>query len=140
MRFLKEAFLGRDISVLGFGSAAVLGRVGKSESLRALETAFDVGINVFDTARAYGYGESEALLGEFFKGRRSEVVICSKFGIMPAAQSALMRMAKPGCPDGSAKRCPVCENVFAVRWQRNLIRVSLPFPASTRVFIPASRN
>ena len=95
MRFVRNDGLGRELSVLGFGAAAVMGRVGRRESLLALGTAYDAGINVFDTARSYGYGESESLLGEFFKGRRDSVVISTKFGIVPTSQPLWKQMAKP---------------------------------------------
>lgn len=79
---------------IGFGCAALLGRSGRKESLQALEAAWDQGIRFFDTARAYGYGESEALLGEFLRGRRNQAVIATKFGILPAKQAAWKSMAK----------------------------------------------
>jgi len=79
---------------IGFGCAALLGRSGRSESLRALAAAWDEGIRFFDTARAYGYGESEALLGEFLRGRRNQAVIATKFGILPARQPAWKQAAK----------------------------------------------
>jgi len=71
------------ISVLGFGCAPLMGRVGRRDSLAALAAAEDAGVNFFDTARSYGYGESEGLLGGFLKGRRQSKVICTKFGILP---------------------------------------------------------
>ncbi len=40
----------------------LMGRAGRSESVRALKAAMDSGITFFDTARSYGYGESESLL------------------------------------------------------------------------------
>ena len=83
------------ISVLGFGCSALLGRSGRSESLAALAAATDAGLNFFDTARSYGYGESEALLGEFLAGRRHEAVICTKFGIVPAARGGWKQRIKP---------------------------------------------
>jgi D-threo-aldose 1-dehydrogenase len=52
-----------------------------SNANRVLETAFDAGVRHFDTARYYGYGEGEGILGRFLKGRRSEVTITTKFGI-----------------------------------------------------------
>lgn len=82
-------------SVLGFGCAAVMGRVGRKASLAALGAAYDGGITFFDTARSYGYGESEELLGEFLRGRRSSVLIATKFGILPAPASRLKRVLKP---------------------------------------------
>ena len=53
---------------VGFGCSALLGRTGRTESLRALAAAWDEGIRFFDIARSYGYGEAEALLGEFLQG------------------------------------------------------------------------
>jgi aryl-alcohol dehydrogenase-like predicted oxidoreductase len=79
---------------IGFGCGALLGRSGRKESLAALGAAWDQGIRFFDTARAYGYGESEGLLGEFLRGRRDQAVIATKFGIMPAKQSAWKGVAK----------------------------------------------
>ena len=83
------------MSVLGFGCAALLGRASRSESLTALSTAFDFGITFYDTARSYGYGGSEGLLGEFFAGRRDQVVLCTKFGILPASQGGWKQKIKP---------------------------------------------
>lgn len=71
------------VSVLGFGCAPLMGRVGRTGSLKALSAAENAGVNFFDTARSYGYGESEGLLGEFLKGRRQSSIICTKFGILP---------------------------------------------------------
>lgn len=82
-------------SAMGFGCAAVMGRVGRADSLRALSTAWDLGINFFDTARSYGYGESEALLGSFLQERRSQAVICTKFGILPSQNAGWKRHVKP---------------------------------------------
>jgi aryl-alcohol dehydrogenase-like predicted oxidoreductase len=79
---------------IGFGCSALLGRSGRKESLRALAAAWDEGIRFFDTARSYGYGESEALLGEFLAGRRDQAVVATKFGILPARQSGVKEIAK----------------------------------------------
>ena len=86
-----------EISELGFGCAALLGRVGRRESLRALGAAYDAGITLYDTARSYGYGESEGLLGEFLaaEGRRGRVAVCTKFGILPAAKGGWRQRLKP---------------------------------------------
>ena len=80
------------ISVLGFGCAPLMGRVGRADSLKALAAAENAGINFFDTARSYGYGESEGLLGGFLKGRRQSAVICTKFGILPPKGGWKQRM------------------------------------------------
>lgn len=80
---------------LGFGCSGVMGRVGRRASLAALGAAYDAGIGFYDTARSYGYGESEALLGEFLRGRRERVLVSTKFGILPAAASPMKRALKP---------------------------------------------
>jgi aryl-alcohol dehydrogenase-like predicted oxidoreductase len=90
----KDGALGR-VSVLGFGCSALLGRVGRKDSLTALAAALDAGVNFFDTARSYGYGESETLLGEFFHGRRQEVILCTKFGILPGPKGGWKQRVKP---------------------------------------------
>jgi len=81
--------------MLGFGCAAMMGRVGRNASLAALAAAHDSGVIFYDTARSYGYGESEALLGDFLRGRRDQVLLSTKFGILPTASSPLKRMLKP---------------------------------------------
>jgi aryl-alcohol dehydrogenase-like predicted oxidoreductase len=92
MRFRTLGKTGIRVSEVGFGSWAVggpatlggvsvgWGKVEDSESIQAIEAAFDCGINFFDTADVYGAGHSEELLGRVFAGRRSQVVIASKGG------------------------------------------------------------
>jgi aryl-alcohol dehydrogenase-like predicted oxidoreductase len=95
MQSIALANSGMRSSTLGFGCSAVMGRVGRKASLAALFAAYDAGITFFDTARSYGYGESEALLGEFLQGRRDTVLISTKFGILPTPATPLKRSLKP---------------------------------------------
>lgn len=81
--------------ILGFGCSAVMGRVGRKASLAALAAAYECGVTFYDTARSYGYGESESLLGEFLRGRRDQVLLSTKFGILPTPITPLKRMLKP---------------------------------------------
>ena len=81
-------------SHLGFGTSALGGRTGKKESLRLLGTAFDAGIRYFDTAPLYGYGAAEEILGEFLEDKRSEVTLCTKFGIEPPKRSAVTDLVR----------------------------------------------
>jgi aryl-alcohol dehydrogenase-like predicted oxidoreductase len=83
---------GIEVSALGMGCWAIGGpwtfngapagwsEVDDTESMRALQRAFDLGITFFDTAANYGAGHSERLLGQAFRDRRNEVVIATKFG------------------------------------------------------------
>ncbi|MGC9198401.1 MAG: aldo/keto reductase [Acidobacteriaceae bacterium] len=83
--------------MLGFGCAAMMGRVGRKDSLASLGAAYDAGIQFFDVARSYGYGEAEMLLGEFLRGRRASVLIGTKFGILPGSSGlfSAIRRLKP---------------------------------------------
>ncbi len=86
----------KNVSVIGLGCAAMLGRAGRRESLAALGGAYEAGITFYDTARSYGYGACEGLLGEFFAGeRRSKVVLCTKFGILPGNPGGWKNKVKP---------------------------------------------
>ena len=82
-------------SELGFGCAAIGGRVSKKDSLAALGAAYERGLTLYDTARSYGYGESEGVVGEFLRGRRESVVLCTKFGILPARAGGWKQRLKP---------------------------------------------
>jgi aryl-alcohol dehydrogenase-like predicted oxidoreductase len=83
------------VSELGFGCAAIGGRVSRQESLAALGAAADAGITFFDTARSYGYGQSERIVGEFAVGRRESIVVCTKFGILPGSSGGWKQRLKP---------------------------------------------
>jgi aryl-alcohol dehydrogenase-like predicted oxidoreductase len=82
-------------SVVGMGCASLGSRVGRREGLKVLDRAFNAGITWFDVAPSYGDAEAETILGEFARGRRDKVQICTKVGIQPALTSSAMRAAKP---------------------------------------------
>lgn len=54
------------------------GERDEQQSLATIHAALDAGVNFFDTAEAYGDGNSEKLLSKAFAGRRDQVVIASK--------------------------------------------------------------
>ena len=82
-------------SRLGFGCASVMGKVGKQEGLRAMHMAHEQGIRHFDIARSYGFGRAESVLGEFMRGRRGEVSVTTKFGVVPPNLSWKTRTLMP---------------------------------------------
>ncbi|MGH8048936.1 MAG: aldo/keto reductase [Chthoniobacterales bacterium] len=82
-------------SVIGFGCAPILGSVDAARARRAVQLALDCGVTHFDVARSYGYGEAERFLGQILRGRRSDVVIATKFGIEATPAASLLRIAKP---------------------------------------------
>ena len=64
------------------GKADGWGEIDDDESVRAVQTAIDLGVTLFDTADVYGAGHSERILGRALKGRRDQVVIATKFGFL----------------------------------------------------------
>jgi D-threo-aldose 1-dehydrogenase len=72
---------------LGFGCADLF-RIPSPKARRAmLESAFDAGIRHFDVAPMYGLGVAERELGSFARNRRDQLVIVTKFGILPSPLS-----------------------------------------------------
>jgi aryl-alcohol dehydrogenase-like predicted oxidoreductase len=82
-------------SVLGFGCAPILGAVSGDTARRAVSTALEQGVTHFDIAPSYGYGEAEAWLGRALAGRRDEVILATKFGIVATSTARLLRPLKP---------------------------------------------
>ncbi len=68
------------VSVVGVGCNNFGRRLDADGVAAVVDASLDAGINFFDTADTYGAGDSETLLGKALGGRRSEVVIATKFG------------------------------------------------------------
>lgn len=73
------------ISRIGLGCMGMsefYGATDDVQSMETLETAFDNGVTLFDSADSYGIGHNEELLGRFLRGKREQVVIATKFGLV----------------------------------------------------------
>lgn len=69
------------LGTMSFGSSgfwSVIGSLGYEDGKRLVDIAFDSGINYFDTADVYSYGQSEEILGKALKDKRHDVVIATK--------------------------------------------------------------
>ena len=53
-----------------------------AESIRTIHRALDLGVNFIDTAEVYGPYVNEELVGKAIKGRRDDVVLATKFGMI----------------------------------------------------------
>lgn len=98
MRYIKL----RDLTVSAIG----LGCMGMShiytghnqpeaDSIRTIHRALELGVTHFDSAELYGPYTNEVLLGKALKGRRDQVVVTSKFGM-------ITHTGNPGPFDSSA--------------------------------------
>ncbi|XXZ18595.1 aldo/keto reductase [Sorangium sp. So ce307] len=70
-----------EVSVVGIGCNNFGGRIDAQRTAAVVGAALDAGINFFDTADVYGGTRSEELLGRALGGRRSQVIIATKFGV-----------------------------------------------------------
>ncbi len=68
------------VSTVGLGCNNFGWHIDEAASREVIHAALDAGITHFDTAAAYGDGESERILGRALGDRRDEVVIATKFG------------------------------------------------------------
>lgn len=58
------------------------GKVDEKESKKALITAFENDVNVYDTSNFYGFGYVESLIGNVFQGLRDQIVLITKGGFV----------------------------------------------------------
>jgi D-threo-aldose 1-dehydrogenase len=79
----RLTLLGTSLSTtrLGVGTHALHRILSTKARQRLLGCAFERGVRHFDTAPSYGAGLAELELGRFAAGRRSELVLTTKFGI-----------------------------------------------------------
>ena len=70
------------VSEVGLGADTFARELDEEATTTVVNFALDQGINYIDTADVYGWGGgSEELLGKALKGKRSQVIIATKFGI-----------------------------------------------------------
>jgi aryl-alcohol dehydrogenase-like predicted oxidoreductase len=100
---MKNALL-RDLEVSAIGLGAMTmagtytseGALDNAESIRTIHRALDLGVTHIDTAEVYGPFLSEELVGQAVKGRRDQVRIATKFGLVSHSGGG------PGVIDSSA--------------------------------------
>lgn len=114
---MKQRQLGKNgpmVSALGLGCMGMSDfyttGLDDKESMATLERALEMGVTMLDTADMYGPHTNEELLGRFLKGRRNQVFLATKFGIVRDPSNPQVRGTN-GHPDyvrksveGSLKR------------------------------------
>jgi aryl-alcohol dehydrogenase-like predicted oxidoreductase len=92
MQHVRLGMTGLAVSPIALGTWQLggdWGRYDEREAIAAIHTARELGINLFDTAQAYGYGASEWLLGRALQDElaqdREQLVIATKGGLRMTA-------------------------------------------------------
>ncbi|MCU1367702.1 MAG: aldo/keto reductase [Ilumatobacteraceae bacterium] len=100
---MKNAHLGTlQVSRIGLGAMTMAGTytseggLDNAESIRTIHRALELGVTHIDTAEIYGPFLSEEIVGQAIKGRRDQVVIATKFGLVSH------RDGRPGVIDSTA--------------------------------------
>lgn len=90
------------VSRIGLGAMTMAGTytsegaLDTAESIRTIHRALELGVTHIDTAEIYGPFLSEEIVGQAIKGRRDDVVLATKFGLVSHAGGG------PGITDSSA--------------------------------------
>ncbi|MGH2461162.1 MAG: aldo/keto reductase [Chloroflexota bacterium] len=83
MRYRPLGKTGWQVSAVSMGCWGIGGQwgaVAEAEAIRTIHAATDLGVNLFDTADAYGQGVSEELVGKALRGHRQGVYVATKVG------------------------------------------------------------
>ncbi|SEO29957.1 aldo/keto reductase [Actinacidiphila rubida] len=83
LRDLEVSRIG--LGAMGMSQAYTGAGTDDAESLRTIHRALDLGVTFLDTAEIYGPYTNEELVGRALKGRRDQVVLATKFGLVSHA-------------------------------------------------------
>lgn len=86
-----------DVGAQGLGCMGMsdfYGSGDETESIATVHRALDLGVTLLDTSDMYGYGANEELVGRAIAGRRDNVVLATKFGVVRAEDDSMARSVR----------------------------------------------
>ncbi|OGN89238.1 MAG: aldo/keto reductase [Chloroflexi bacterium RBG_13_46_14] len=81
MEYRRLGRSGLKVSEIGLGTNAFGARADEEASIKTIDRALELGVNFIDTAEVYVRGRSEEIIGKALKGKRSQAIIATKFGV-----------------------------------------------------------
>jgi aryl-alcohol dehydrogenase-like predicted oxidoreductase len=80
------------------------GEPDQAESRATVDLALELGVSFLDTADSYAAGENEIFIGRAIAGRRDQVVLASKFGLVPTPDGEVQIKGRPEYVKASCER------------------------------------
>lgn len=124
----KLGKFGPELSEIGLGTWAIggpwqygWGEQNEKDSLAAIEASLEMGINWIDTAAVYGLGHAETLIGKALKGKRENIVVASKCGLVWDEQGNTRRDSSPAsirkeCEDSLRRLQSDYIDLYQIHW------------------------
>jgi aryl-alcohol dehydrogenase-like predicted oxidoreductase len=133
MRYRQLGTSDLRVSVVGIGCWAMggavetWGPVDENEAIAAIHEGLGLGITFIDTAPAYGYGHSEEIVGRALVGRRDDVVIGTKCGLVWRERGG--KLERNLRPDSIRRECEASLRRLRVE-TIDLYQIHYPDPAT----------
>jgi aryl-alcohol dehydrogenase-like predicted oxidoreductase len=118
-----------DMTIIGFGTWAIgggnwgmgWGDQDERDSIAAIHEGLDQGINWIDTAHAYGFGESEEVVGKAVREYGGDVMVATKCGVLPNEDRSPYRLISRKTileeVEGSLRRLQTdCIDLYQLHW------------------------
>jgi len=105
MTMANRKIAGQNVNAVGLGCMNLSHAYGippeTKQGIQLIQTAFDLGVNHFDTAILYGFGSNETLVGKAIQPFRDDILLASKCGLTTPD----LKRKVDGRPDAIKRAC-----------------------------------